>query len=352
MTPFRQLHAGWLVAFLIAALATAVCLIIGAWFEPVPVAAGWLIGFVFWSQVLVGGLLLVMIHRLTGGRWGEIAAPVLIPTAAAVPGLTLLAIPFFVAIPVLYPWVHQPAEIKPDVLTYYLNVPFFVARSLVALLGWTALSMVLLRTVGMWSALLAAFGLVFHGLIVSSIAIDWYLSQAAPFTSSSFGASVAVIQLMAGMAWVAAIGPEGEGQPHASDLGALLLAFVLGITYIDFMAVLVIWYGDLPHEEIWFVVRSPWLPLGVAAFLLVSVVPIFALMLARVRANRSALRLLGVTVLVGLALYDAYLIAPSFGVVSLVWALLSVIAIGLALAALFSRAERMLAGTTRPFYVR
>src|SRR5581483_1922670 len=164
--------------------------------------------------------------------------------------------------------------------------------------------------------------------------------------SSSFGVSIAVIQLIAGMSWVTAIGPEAEEEPYASDLGALLLAFVLGITYIDFMAVLVIWYGDLPHEEIWFVTRGPWLPLGVAAFLLVSVVPIFALMAARVRASRSALRLLGLTVLIGLALYDAYLIAPSFGVVSLVWASLSVIAIGLALAALFSRAERMLPGAT------
>jgi len=31
-------------------------------------AAGWLIGFVFWSEVTVGSLLLMMIHRLPGGR--------------------------------------------------------------------------------------------------------------------------------------------------------------------------------------------------------------------------------------------------------------------------------------------
>ena len=43
-----------------------------------------------------------MIHRLTGGRWGEIAAPVIEPAAAAVPLLVVLAIPLFIAVPILY----------------------------------------------------------------------------------------------------------------------------------------------------------------------------------------------------------------------------------------------------------
>ena len=352
MRPLRQLPALWPIGFLIVAVAIGAGLVVGAWFDPAPVAAGWLIGFVFWSQVLVGCLLLIMIHRLTGGRWSEISAPVLLPSAAALPMLLLFAIPLFVAIPAIYPWIHRPAEIKPDVISHYLNTPFFIVRSLIVLVGWAVFSVLLLRIAGAWGALLAAFGLAFHALVINSVAVDWYLSEAAPFTSSSFGASIAVIQLIAGMAWVTTIGPEDEGDRHVSDLGALLLAFVLGITYIDFMAVLVIWYGDLPHEEKWFVLRTPWLPLGVAAFFLISVVPIFALMPSRVRGSRLALRWLGVTVLAGLALYDAYLIAPPFGVVSLFWALLSLIAMGFVLAALFARGERLLPAPMRPSYVR
>ena len=70
-----------------------------------------------------------MIHRLTGGRWGEIAAPVIEPAAAAVPLLVVLAIPLFIAIPMLYPWPLHPASIKPDVLSYYLNAPSFIVRT-------------------------------------------------------------------------------------------------------------------------------------------------------------------------------------------------------------------------------
>jgi hypothetical protein len=318
---------------LVGAAVAAAGLVIVAIFDPKAAAAGWLVGFAFWSQVLIGSLLLVMIHRLTGGRWGEIIAPALAPATAAIPLLLVLAIPLFIAIPALYPWFDRAPQIKPDVLSRYLNMPFFIVRSLVALGGWTMLALMLPRTMGTRGQLLAAFGLLFHCLAVSSIGVDWYLSLEAPFTSSSFGASVAVIQLIAAMAWALLIAPQPEGDENTGDLGALLLAFVLGITYMDFMVVLVIWYGDLPREEVWFVERGflPWSMLAVGAFILVSIIPIFLLMRSRVRASRTALRGLGIGVLIGVALYDAYLIAPPFGASALVPTLLALAAIGLAL---------------------
>ena len=118
----------------------AVLLVVAAVFDAKAVAAGWLIGFAFWAQILVGSLTLLMIHRLTGGRWGELAAPVIAPAAAAMPLLIVLAIPLFIAIPALYPWSHHPAAIKPDVLSYYLNTPAFIVRTVLALAGWTALA--------------------------------------------------------------------------------------------------------------------------------------------------------------------------------------------------------------------
>jgi hypothetical protein len=76
------------------------------------------------------------------------------------------------------------------------------------------------------------------------------------------------------------------------------------------MAVLVIWYGDLPREEGWFVERDhmPWTMLALAAFISLSVVPILLLLFSRVRNNRDSLRAVGGVVLIGLALYNAYLI--------------------------------------------
>jgi hypothetical protein len=70
---------------LIAALATA-ALIVWAVFAPREAAAGWLIGFLFWSQIPVGSLVLSMIHTLTGGRWGFALRPVLAPAMPPFPG--------------------------------------------------------------------------------------------------------------------------------------------------------------------------------------------------------------------------------------------------------------------------
>ena len=341
-------------AALVAAAWVAVLLVVAAVFGAKAVAAGWLIGFAFWAQILVGSLTLLMIHRLTGGRWGELAAPIIGPTAAAMPMLIVLAIPLFIAIPALYPWSHHPGGIKPDVLSYYLNTPAFIVRTVLALVGWTALAILLPRNAGARGRLLAALGLVFHAVVISSVSIDWYLSLEAPFTSSSFGGSVAISSLVAALAWTAVLAPAPAGDPAIGDLGALLLATVLGITYIDFMAVLVIWYGDLPREEAWFVARDslPWSVLAAAAFILVSLLPILALLLSRVRNARKPMRAVGLGILVGLACYDAYLIAPQTGALALLSGLVAIVGIGLGYCGVLLSGVTALIASREPIDVR
>lgn len=324
-------------AALVGAAWLAILLIVAAVFDAKAAAAGWLLGFAFWSQILVGSLTLVMIHRLTAGRWGEVIAPVIAPCTAAVPLLILLVLPLFAAMPALYPWLHHPDTIKPDVLSYYLNALSFIVRSVVALAGWSVLSFYLPRLGGRPGQLLAGLGLGFHALVISSVSIDWYLSLEAPFTSSSFGASVAISSLVAALAWAALLMPVAEGDPAIGDVGGLLLATILGITYIDFMAVLVIWYGDLPHEETWFVERGhlPGAALAVVAFLLASLLPVLALLLTKVRNARGPLRVVSAGVLIGLAGYDAYLVVPPAGGLALVAGILAIVGIGLTVFGLF-----------------
>ena len=292
------------MAMFIGAAVALAGLVVWAIIDPRKAGAGWLIGFVFWAQILIGSLSLTMIHRLTSGAWGEIIAPVIGRTAAAVPVLLPLAVPLLAAIPQLYPWAQHPPSVKPDVLSVYLNRPAFIVRSLIALAGWSALAFVLPRTVGRRGQLLAAIGLVFHAVVISSVSVDWYLSIEAPFTSSSFGASVAISSLVVALAWAALWMRAAEGDPAIGDVGALLLATVLGLTYIDFMAVLVIWYGDLPREEVWFVARGafPWNAMAGAAFVLGSALPILALIQSRFRNQHRLLRFVAATTPTGMAM--------------------------------------------------
>jgi hypothetical protein len=341
-------HGALLAGAALFAAGVVACALI----EPRIAAAGWLIGFVFWSKIAVGSLLLMMIHRLTGGRWGFALLPVIEPLAATIPLLFVLVIPIFIAIRLLYPWAGGLEVVKPDVLTAYLNVPWFIGRSLIALAGWSALALLLPRLAGPRGLLLAAVGLAFHCLVIGPIGFDWILSIEPPFASSSFGASLAITQLIAALAFALVLLHAADGDPAIADLGGLLLAFTLGITYVDFMAVLVLWYGDVPRTVAWFVVREPlpWSALAVASFLLVSLIPFGALILARVRQRRSALRVVAVGILIGLFCYDAYLLAPPFGAAALLPALLATIAIGLLIAALLAWPRRLPLVGRRPAY--
>ncbi len=336
-----------LATMLFAAVVFAVGLLAIAVIEPREAAAGWLIGFLFWSQIPVGSLLLTMIHSLTGGRWGFALRPVLAPATAAVPWLFLAIVPVFLGMPLLYSWATSSSVVKPDVAADYLNQSFFIGRSVIALAVWSALSILMRLSAPRYALLIAGIGLALYGITISVVAIDWFLALEPPFVSSSFGASVGIMQLITAMAWGALLAPEPAADPVAGDIGGLLLAFVLGITYVDFMAILVIWYGDLPHKEFWFVERDhfPWSALAAAAFVLGSVVPIFALFLSRIRNSRAALRPVAISVLLGSMLYIAYLIAPSFGVFSLVPAVLALIVIGLLQSAAAAAASLMVART-------
>jgi hypothetical protein len=313
----------------VAAVLSIAGLIAVAVAAPRVAAGGWLLAFIDVSVVVLGALELTCIHRLSGGRWGDALRPLVEPLALCIVPLAVLFIPVLIALPALFPWSGGAPAVKPDVAALYLNSPLFVARAVIAFAGWSVLVLLLLRTGGRAGTLLAALGLIFHAVIISFVAVDWVLSVEPGFVSTSFGASVAIMQIMAALAFAAIFAPLPDEQA-VRDLGGLMLAVVLGLTYIDFMAVLVMWYGDIPDKIGWFVARaaSPWKWLAVAGFLLGSVLPVLALLLERVRANRSALRVAGASILAGLAFYDAYLLAPAYGAWSLATALLALVALG------------------------
>jgi hypothetical protein len=316
-------------AFLIAAIASATALVVIAVVAPRVAAAGWLIGFIFVSAIPLGSLALLLIHGLTGGHWGDSLRPVLVPAAACIPLLALAFVPVLIAVPSLFSWAAHASAVRPDVAHLYLNMPLFILRAVIAFIGWSILAIAMTRPVRA-GTLWAAFGLLFYSVAISVTSVDWVISSEPGFVSTSFGAAFAVMQLLAALAFATMWGPPTLDVNARRDLGGLMLAVALGLTYIDFMALLVIWYGDLPDKVDWFVERTllPWRWLAAGAFVLGSAAPILLLFLARVRANLTALRVAAASFLCGIALYDAYLLAPVYGPWSLLTAVLAVIAMG------------------------
>jgi hypothetical protein len=303
---------------------TALGLVVMAFTAPRIAAAGWLIAFVFLSAMPLGSLAWLLIHRLTGGVWGDALTPILGPAAAATRFLVIAFIPVLMTLPLLYPWAGSAQDIPPDVRALYLNIPLYLVRSAAAFIGWSVIATLLPRTRGTATRLLASLGLLFYIIMTCLLSTDWILSTEPFFISSSFGATIAVTQLLTALCFALLAAPA-LGRRATRDLGGLMLAVTLGVTYINFMAVLVMWYGDLPDKVSWFVlrVRQPWLSVAVVCFVFGSLIPVAALLLGRVRESHAALRWVAMSSLAGLAMFDAWLLAPDYGVEALGTALLS-----------------------------
>ena len=296
---------------------------------PAAALQGWLIGFVFVSCLSLGSLAIVLVHRLTAGGWGAAFAPELAPAAQLTPLLLVYVLPVLLGLGLIYPWAHTPMTVEPGVRHLYLNPPLFWARTLIALGGWSAISLSLHRIEGPRGRLGAGLALAFHGLAVSVVGVDWVLSILPSFTSSDFGMALAVQQLMAGFAFAALQARRRAPDDEAGDVSGLLLATLIGLTYLEFMSYLVIWYGDRPPLDAWYIPRvSPawrgfvWVSLACEAAALIL------LAVRRRMGTHRALALAGGVSLVGLLSYQTWLLAPGRGAACLPPALLALLAMG------------------------
>jgi hypothetical protein len=314
------------IALLFMGLAAAAALGVAAFLTPSAAAWGWLVGFVFWSSFPIGAIALSLIHQTTGGRWGLAAAPTLRLGALCALLLPVYFSFLFPGLHALYPWTNRGVATATDVAHFYLNIPAFAARGFVAIFVWTAIG--LFVATGRLNLLGASVALVFHGVAVSLIAVDWMLSIDPRFSDSAFGAEIAVQQIQVALAAIAALQPRRAVEIADGDVGGLLLATALGAFYLGLMTFIVKWYGDQPVDAAWYLARAHglWLGFLVGATLLGAVAPIVGCAWERVRGNPSALRWVGVSTLVGVALHDLWLAGSAASEFAAPAAMLAVIA--------------------------
>jgi len=288
------------------------CALLAAWgiFMPRAVLQGWLIGFVFVGGVPLGAVALMCVARLTGGRWAVAARPVLLRALAATPLLCLAFLPVLLGAGLIFSWASHPDAAGKEVSLLYLNTGFFALRGGLALIGLSVVAVLLLR--GREGRLVAALGLVFYAVAVDFVSVDWMLSLAPRFSSSAFGAEMAIQQILAALALLL-VWPAARSEADARDLAGLTLAAALGVLYMETMSLIINWYGDEPDRAAWYLdrVAGVWLWLALCALAFGAVGPIAALLFTRVRASSVALRIVGASLLSGVALHDLWLMAPN-----------------------------------------
>jgi hypothetical protein len=265
--------------------------------------AYWL-ALMFWTQLSIGALIVLLIQYLSGGQWGRAGAPILRAIMAGFFLLIPLFLPPLFALPHLFSWTAIRAGISSEVLVNkqpWLDQPFFIVRTLFYLAAF-ALIMFVWRRKGVrteeWYEKWSGPVLVFAIVLISFAPADWMMSLQPTFYSSLYpfiyfsGAMVSTFAAVtATVCWL----QLREIWPVRPDLllayGKLLFAAVLFWGYIMFSQFIIIWTGNLPDEAEWYVIRSGhgWLPVTILVIALHFAVPFCLLLSHRLKRNPGKL---------------------------------------------------------------
>jgi hypothetical protein len=106
----------------------------------------------------------------------------------------------------------------------------------------------------------------------------------------------------------------GRPPKRPGVLGGLLFTFLLLWAYIEFLPYFINWSGNLPDGAAWYIRRGT---AGWGALLwawgVLSGVPLFALLYAKLRNSTVALRVFAAAILLGKACEMAWVTLPEFG---------------------------------------
>jgi hypothetical protein len=99
---------------------------------------------------------------------------------------------------------------------------------------------------------------------------------------------------------------------HQHDIGKYIFGFIVFWSYITFCQFLLYWYGDIPEETRWYLVRisGSWKWVGVFLILGNFAIPLFGTMSRHVKRNRKALLFWSVWMLVAHWIDVQFIVMP------------------------------------------
>ncbi len=312
----------WLIILL--GIAAGVALTLSSWGDAATAARAWLAAFVLVSMIPIGSLGLLLVQGISGGRWGEDFAPALVPAARAIPLLFLVFLPVILLRPLIYDWAAL--NVPHQVRALYLNPLFFDARTLIGLAIWSVLAWT-----GAWRhQLWAALGLVAHLILMTFLPADWVMTIRPGSVSAGFGLGFGIEQMFAALGFVAVLAPQTAGRPNR-DLAGIMVTTLLGSVYFLYMEFLIPWYGNVPDKVHWFVVRAGegWCEVQLLAFLVGAALPFLAILNPYVRREPTAMRVVGILVVIGVVLHIGWMTLPAFGAITIAPAILAALLMAL-----------------------
>jgi hypothetical protein len=242
---------------------------LGIW-RPTETLHSYLVALTYGVALALGALGWLMIFHAARARWMVILRRLLEATAATILPLALLFVPILRWAPRLFLWARVPGHLR-----VYLNVRFFIGRTIFYFVVWMTVAALLAR----WSAhqesgdgvrllrrqrKLGAGALPLVGLTMSFAAFDWLMSLDTSWSSTIFGLYYIANALVGGLSitilatyFADRRGPLADlvRPAHYHSLGKLLHAFVCFWAYIAFSQLMLIWIAHLPEDVPWYLHR-------------------------------------------------------------------------------------------------
>ena len=308
---------------LVAGIAAAGGIVMGV-FDPADFFRAYLFAALAGLGPAMGCLLLVFIHRMTGGAWGRALAPVLDAGCRMVPWALLFCVPLLFGLRTLFPWAAPDAlDAQARALlakhSAYFSHAAFIARAC----GYVGLSFILLwmarRRHAAWTG---PVGMMVYVVTAYLLGVDWVMSLEPGWYSTGFPvifmASQALSALAFGIAATVLAGVPGKAEAEHptvwKDLGNLLLGALMFWAYVAYSQFLVVWSGNLPTQAAWYLHRNAggWHYLLVALAVLQLFIPVLLLLSNRTKRRTRFFAALAFGVLLGQAVYLYWLILPTF----------------------------------------
>ncbi len=276
----------------------------------------WLVSFAFFLSISLGALVFIPIQHVTRASWSIVIRRLAEVLAMALPFMALLLLPVLLNLSQVYEWASDhPHHLTPELAAHkapFLNPTFYVIRWVVNFAIWTWLALFFWRTsrrqdISGDHALTLRMvnrsgpALVIFALTCSLAAMDLLMTLDPAWFSTIFGVYYFAGGFVTFHATLTLItmGLQRSGRlerlvsaEHFHDYGKLMFAFTFFWAYIAFSQYMLYWYGNIPEETLWYLIRqsSGWEVIGLLLAIGAFLVPFLGLISRFAKRNR---RLLG-----------------------------------------------------------
>jgi Ni/Fe-hydrogenase subunit HybB-like protein len=312
----------------------------------------YLINLLFWTGLANGAVLFAATLNMTAARWGRPLKRLAEAASAFLPFSLAFFIILYFGRSEIFPWISEPVPAKE----WWLNVPFLFARDTAGLFLLTSVGIAMVyysvkedRKITAlrgkpegplaewisgaasttesrgWKAqtvLSPVYGIL-YAVVLSILAIDLIMSLDTEWVStlfpayyfiSSFYLALAAIFLLLIPSRKTTGLAELVNPSHMHDLGKLLLAFCVVTGDFFYSQFLVIWYGNLPDEVKYVLLRvrhMPWQVLAWAVLLVCFAIPFVTLLSRKIKTKAVPMAVLCGVIVVGMWLERLLLVMPS-----------------------------------------